>query len=39
MRTFDDRFRLQQILTKSPKRRCAYAIVKHKTFLENTQML
>ena len=28
MRTFDDRFQLQQTLTQSPKRRCAYEIVK-----------
>ena len=39
MRTFDNRFQLQQTLTQSPKRRCAYEIVKNKTFLENTQML
>ena len=39
MRTFDNRFQLQQTLTQSPKLRCAYEIVKNKIFLENTQML
>ena len=36
MRTFDNRFQLQQTLTQSPKRRCAYEIVKNKTFLEKS---
>ena len=40
MRTFDNRFQLQQTLTRSPKRRGAYEIVKNKTFLEKiAQML
>ena len=30
MRTFDNRFQLQQTLARSPKRRCAYEIVKNK---------
>ena len=36
MRTFDNRFQLQQTLAQSPKRRCAYEIVKTKTFLEKS---
>ena len=35
MRTFDDRFQLQRTLTQSPKRRCAYEIVKIKHFWKN----
>ena len=37
MRTFDNRFQLQQTLTQrqSPKRRCAYEIVKNITFWKN----
>ena len=35
MRTVDDRFQLQQTLTQSPKRRCAYEIVKIKHFWKN----
>ena len=36
MRIFDNRFQRQQTLTQSPKRRCAYEIVKNKTFLEKS---
>ena len=36
MRTFDNRFQLQQTLTQGPKRRRAYEIVKNKTFLEKS---
>ena len=40
MRTFDNRFQLQQTLTQSPKRRCACEIVKKiKHFGKITQML
>ena len=36
MRTFDNRFQLQQTLTQSPKRRSANEIVKNKRFLEKS---
>ena len=36
MRTFDNRFELQQTLTQSPKRRCAYKIVENKTLLDKS---
>ena len=36
MRTFDNRFKLQYTLTRSPKSRCAHGIVENKTFLEES---